>query len=67
MALANATITAPPVSTFRDFSQTVEIVYSYRFEGELYTGSHEELFLFRPWVDRLSRTIRKGNPVGGTR
>jgi len=24
----------------------VEIVYSYRFESELYTGIHEELFLF---------------------
>jgi len=45
-ASANATVTAPPITTFRNFRQTVEVVYSYRFEGELYTGIHEELFLF---------------------
>jgi hypothetical protein len=42
----------------------VEIVYSYRFESELYTGIHEELFLFgghslTAYVARFG----KGNPL----
>ena len=63
-ASASATVTAPPVVTFRNFRQTVEIVYSYRFESELYTGIHEELFLFgghslTAYVARFG----KGNPL----
>jgi hypothetical protein len=42
----NATITTRPTSSPGFGCDTVEIVYSYRFEGELYTGLHEEPFLF---------------------
>ncbi len=42
---ANATITAPPVSSSGFGCPSVEIVYSYRIEGELYTGIHEKPFL----------------------
>lgn len=40
--LAQATITDNPVRIEGSFSATVEIVYSYRVEGELYTGLHGE-------------------------
>ncbi len=43
--LANATVTAPPVGSHWLGCPAVEIVYSYRFKGELYTGIHEEPFL----------------------
>jgi hypothetical protein len=43
--LAEATITAPPSDTSGFGCPSVEIVYSYRFKGELYTGIHEEPFL----------------------
>ena len=43
--LANATVTAPPTSFSGIGCVRVEIVYSYRVNGELYTGLHEELFL----------------------
>jgi hypothetical protein len=67
-ASASATITAPPIVSFWDFRQTVEVVYSYRFEGELYTGIHVELFLFgRSLVDCLRRTIWERKPVSCAR
>jgi hypothetical protein len=37
-----AIVTADPERFERISSTTVEVVYSYRFEGELYTGFHEE-------------------------
>jgi hypothetical protein len=43
--LANATVTAPPLGSHGLICPAVEIVYSYRFKGELYTGIHEETFL----------------------
>jgi hypothetical protein len=43
--LANATVTAPPTSLAGIGCPRVEIVYSYRVKGELYTGLHEEPFL----------------------
>ena len=42
---ADATVTAPPTSSHGYGCPKVEIVYSYRVEGELYTGIHEEPFL----------------------
>src|ERR1700730_13778359 len=41
-----ATITAEPMRIDRFGGNTVEIVYAYRFEGELYTGLHEEPCFF---------------------
>lgn len=40
--LAQATVSDNPVRIEGAFSTTVEIVYSYRVDGELYTGLHEE-------------------------
>jgi len=56
---ADAIVTAEPsVSQGLFGSPTVEVVYSYRFEGELYTGLHEEPFLsndsLREYVARFS-------------
>lgn len=42
---AEATVTDEPVVLRTLGCPTVEIVYSYRVEGELYTGLHEEPFL----------------------
>ena len=39
---ATATVTADPDRIAGFGGSVVEIVYSYRFEGELYTGIHEE-------------------------
>jgi len=71
-ALANATVTAPPASSSGFGCPRVEIVYSYRFKGELYTGIHEEPFLLAgsltDYVERFAegRTIvvrvKPGNP-----
>jgi hypothetical protein len=44
--LADAIVTAEPTRIDRFGGSAVEIVYSYRFEGELYTGLHEEPCLF---------------------
>jgi Protein of unknown function (DUF3592) len=56
-SLANATVTAPPISSSGIVCPTVEIVYSYRVQGELYTGFHEESFLLSDtavdYVDRF--------------
>jgi hypothetical protein len=50
----------------------VEIVYAYRFEGELYTGIHEEPFLLADsltdYVERFAEgrsvvvRVKPGNP-----
>jgi hypothetical protein len=42
---AEADVTAAPTASHGPGCPTVEVVYSYRFEGELYTGLHEEAFL----------------------
>ncbi len=42
---ANATVTAPPTNSSGLGCPRVEIVYSYRVKGELYTGIYEESFL----------------------
>ena len=42
---AEAVVTASPTESQGYGGPTVEIVYSYRFKGELYTGIHEEPFL----------------------
>jgi hypothetical protein len=40
---AEAVVTADPASTYAALAGfTVEVPYSYRFQGELYTGLHEE-------------------------
>jgi len=39
---ADATVTADPTRLNRFGCDAVEIVYSYRFDGELYTGLQEE-------------------------
>ena len=44
--LENASITAPPLRLSRFGVLGVELVYSYRINEELYTGLHEEVFLF---------------------
>jgi uncharacterized protein DUF3592 len=43
--LTNATVTAPPRISEGLGCPTAEIVYSFRVNGELYTGLHEEAFL----------------------
>ena len=40
---AEATVTADPARSYAAFTgYTVEVPYTYRFQGELYTGLHEE-------------------------
>lgn len=41
-ALVEAIVTADPTKSSGYGGTSVEIVYSYRFQGELYTGLHEE-------------------------
>jgi hypothetical protein len=70
--LANATVTAPPRSSEGLGCPTVEIVYSYRVKGELYTGLHEEPFLstgaLTTYVERFGEgrhiviRVKLGNP-----
>jgi hypothetical protein len=56
---AEATVTAEPLGSHSYGGPTVEIVYSYRFENELYTGMHEEPFLSSDamveFVERFSK------------
>ncbi len=40
-----ATVRAPPTTSRGLGCPIIEVVYSYRFQGELYTGLHEEPFL----------------------
>ena len=70
--LANATITAQPIGSSRLGCPIVEIVYSYRYKGELYTGIHEEPFLLtESLTDYVARfgegrsvivRVKPGNP-----
>jgi hypothetical protein len=41
-AVVEAIVTADPIKSSGYGGTSVEIVYSYRFQGELYTGLHEE-------------------------
>ncbi|HET9305752.1 MAG TPA: hypothetical protein VFO46_06980 [Candidatus Sulfotelmatobacter sp.] len=54
---AEGTVTAQPTIS-RLPGLTVEVVYSYRFKGELYTGFHEEPFFLADsvteYIDRFS-------------
>ena len=70
--IANATVAAPPVSLSGFGCPSAEIVYSYRFDGELYTGIHEEPFLstdsLTDYVERFGEgrsvvvRLKPGNP-----
>jgi hypothetical protein len=60
--LANATITAPPLEP-PGHSRTVELVYSYRFHGELYTGLHEEPFLLKDSMADYITRFAIGNSI----
>ena len=70
--LANATVSAPPLGSHGLGCPAVEIVYSYRFKGELYTGIHQEPFLstdsLTDYVERFGEgrsvvvRVRPGNP-----
>jgi hypothetical protein len=53
---ANAIVTAPPASSSGFGCPSVEIAYSYRFKGELYTGVHEEPFL---WADSSTAYVER--------
>jgi hypothetical protein len=70
--LADATVTAPPTSLSGIGCPRVEIAYSYRVNGELYTGFHEEPFLttesMTEYVERFAEgrsiivRVKPGNP-----
>jgi hypothetical protein len=60
---ANATVTAPPVSSSGFGCPSVEIVYSYRFKGELYTGIHEEPFLLADSVTDYVERFGEGRSL----
>jgi len=59
---SEATVTAEPTVLKGFWGPTVEVVYSYRFKGELYTGLHEQPFLSvdsqRDYVARFSNGRR---------
>lgn len=61
--LANATITAPPTSSLGLGCPKAEIVYSYRIDGELYTGIHEESFLMADWLAAYVERFREGRSL----
>jgi len=61
--LANATVTAPPTSSSGLGCPIVEIVYSYRFKGELYTGLHEEPFLLADSVANCFERFAEGRSI----
>jgi len=70
--LVNATVTAPPTGSSGLGCPRVEVVYAYRFKGELYTGIHEEPFLsddsLTDYVERFAEgrnivvRVKPGNP-----
>lgn len=51
----NATVTAEPRQASGFGGTTIEVVYSYRFEGELYTGMHGEPVLFSSAENYMAR------------
>jgi hypothetical protein len=57
-ACSEATVIAEPSVSRGFWRPTVEVVYSYRIEGELHTGLHEEPFLsadsLKEYVARFS-------------
>jgi hypothetical protein len=69
---AKATVSAPPTSSSGLSCPRVEIVYSYRFKGELYTGIHQESFFLTgsstDYVERFGEgrslvvRVKPGNP-----
>lgn len=61
--LANATVTAPPLGPSGHYRLSVELVYSYRFDGELYTGLHEEPFVLNDSMTDYIARFAKGNSV----
>jgi len=52
---AYATVTATPGRSPGYGGTSIEVVYSYRFKGELYTGIHEEPILFGSAEDYAAR------------
>lgn len=61
--LANATVTAPPISLSGIGCPCVEIVYSYRVKGEPYTGLHEEPFLSTESATEYIERFAEGRSV----
>lgn len=68
---AKATVTAEPVRESGYGGTTIEVVYSYRVDDELYTGIHQEPTLFSPADSYMSRftmgtnfvvRVKPGNP-----
>jgi hypothetical protein len=61
--LANATVTAAPISSFGFACPSAEIVYAYRFQGELYTGIHEEPFILTDSLTDYVERFREGRSL----
>lgn len=61
--LEKASTTAPPLRLSRFGALGVELVYSYRFNGELYTGLHEEVFLLESSVADYIERFGEGRSV----
>jgi uncharacterized protein DUF3592 len=61
--LAIATVTAPPTSSSGFGCPSVEIIYSYRLDGELYTGIHEEPFLLARSVSEYLERFGEGRNI----
>jgi hypothetical protein len=61
--LAIATVTAPPTSSSGFGRPSVEIIYSYRLDGELYTGIHEEVFLLARSVAEYLERFGEGRNI----
>ncbi|MGO8797217.1 MAG: DUF3592 domain-containing protein [Candidatus Sulfotelmatobacter sp.] len=59
--LAEGTVTAPPRAKFRLGRQSIELVYSYRFQGELYTGDHEQSFVLGRSLPDYVKRFGKGS------
>ena len=61
--LANSTVTAPPLGSPGLGCQHVEIVYSYRVKGELYTGIHTEPFFLADSLTEYIERFAEGRSV----
>ena len=60
---ADAIVTEDSLQVRGSFGSTIEIVYSYRVEGELYTGMHEEPCFLGSHSDYINRFTKGRNFV----
>jgi len=58
-----ATVVAPPIVDSDVFSPNVEIIYTYRIDGELYNSSHREPLLLEDSVKEYTDRVPQGTEI----